>query len=164
VIAEIQQRSDATFRIFDYGRKRELHIDRAVAAAEAGPATGQPAPTKLTEFRNLLVADPHFVLERWNLPPHSAWDFNAERETWIYVTRGNARIGSFDVTTAGAVFAENEHARILVGENGLQALAAYPGGDVRDGLLSKLEVSEFPALPERRSRNSAGARGSATLQ
>ena len=28
VIAEIQQRSDATFRMFDFGRKRELHIER----------------------------------------------------------------------------------------------------------------------------------------
>ena len=28
VIAEIQQRSDATFRMFDFGRKRELHVAR----------------------------------------------------------------------------------------------------------------------------------------
>ena len=33
VIAEIQQRSDTTFRLFDYGRKRELHVERAVAVA-----------------------------------------------------------------------------------------------------------------------------------
>src|SRR5271165_2515086 len=33
VIAEIQQRSEATFRLFDYGRQRELHVDKAVAAA-----------------------------------------------------------------------------------------------------------------------------------
>ena len=38
VIAEIQQRSDATFRMFDFGRKRELHVANAVAVAAAGPA------------------------------------------------------------------------------------------------------------------------------
>ena len=38
VIAEIQQRSDATFRLFDHGRQRELHIERAIAVADAGPA------------------------------------------------------------------------------------------------------------------------------
>ena len=38
VIAEIQQRSDVTFRLFDYSRQRELHVDDAVAAAHAGPA------------------------------------------------------------------------------------------------------------------------------
>jgi len=36
VIAEIQQRSDTTFRLFDYGRQRDLHLDCAVAAANAG--------------------------------------------------------------------------------------------------------------------------------
>src|SRR5207244_254442 len=30
VLAEIQQRSDATFRLFDYGRQRELHEDDSV--------------------------------------------------------------------------------------------------------------------------------------
>ena len=38
VIAEIQQRSDATFRLFDFGRQRELHVDNAVTVAHAGPA------------------------------------------------------------------------------------------------------------------------------
>ena len=47
VLAEIQQQSDATFRLFDYGRQRELHIDNAVAAAIAGPARA-PAITDAT--------------------------------------------------------------------------------------------------------------------
>src|SRR6201999_104403 len=33
VLAEIQQRSDTTFRLFDYGRRRELHEDNGVAVA-----------------------------------------------------------------------------------------------------------------------------------
>ena len=37
VIAEIQQRSDATFRLFDHGRQRELHVESAIAVADAGP-------------------------------------------------------------------------------------------------------------------------------
>ena len=37
VLAEIQQRSDTTFRLFDYGRERELHIDNGVAVANALP-------------------------------------------------------------------------------------------------------------------------------
>jgi mannose-6-phosphate isomerase len=38
VIAESQHRSDATFRMFDYGRKRELHVDSAIAVATTRPA------------------------------------------------------------------------------------------------------------------------------
>ena len=33
VLAEIQQRSDATFRLFDYGRQRELHEDLRIQMA-----------------------------------------------------------------------------------------------------------------------------------
>ena len=45
VIAEIQQRSEATFRLFDYGRQRELHVDDAVgprcgARLNANPSRG----------------------------------------------------------------------------------------------------------------------------
>src|SRR5437867_1385111 len=37
VLAEIQHHSDATFRLFDYGRQRELHEDNGVAVANTGP-------------------------------------------------------------------------------------------------------------------------------
>ena len=52
VIADIEQRSDATFRVFDFGRKRELHIEDAVAAADAGPAdSGPKAKRRSTDER-----------------------------------------------------------------------------------------------------------------
>ena len=52
VIAEIQQRSDATFRLFDHGRGRELHIENAIAVADAGPADFHVTPTRLTDDAN----------------------------------------------------------------------------------------------------------------
>lgn len=36
-LLEIQQNSDVTFRLFDYGRPRELHLDDAIAVANRGP-------------------------------------------------------------------------------------------------------------------------------
>ena len=58
VIAEIQQRSDATFRLFDHGRQRELHIESAIAVADAGPADFRVQPNRLTDERTLLVSSP----------------------------------------------------------------------------------------------------------
>ena len=52
VLAEIQQRSDATFRLFDYGRQRELHVDNAVAVAHPGPLRTPSDPTPLTAEPN----------------------------------------------------------------------------------------------------------------
>ena len=71
VIAEVQQRSDATFRLFDFGRGRELHIDNALAVANAGPAKIRVAPTRLSDTRTLLVSNSHFTFERIDLAPDS---------------------------------------------------------------------------------------------
>ena len=68
VLAEIQQRSDTTFRLFDYGRQRELHEDNGVAVAHAWPLRSPANPTRLTDERTVLVASRHFVLERVDLP------------------------------------------------------------------------------------------------
>lgn len=37
VILEVQQPSDVTFRLYDYGRARELHIEQALAVADRSP-------------------------------------------------------------------------------------------------------------------------------
>jgi mannose-6-phosphate isomerase len=137
VLAEIQQHSDATFRLFDYGRKRELHEDSAVAVSDAGPIQAQAGPRRLTAVRTALVASPHFVLERVDLPANSNWSLNADRETWILVIEGQARIERTNITVGDAVFADADRAGIDVGPDGLSALLAYPGPDPVLALLEE---------------------------
>ena len=138
VIAEIQQRSDATFRLFDYGRQRELHIESAVAVANAEPATSQALPDRLTNDRTLLVSSPHFVLERINLRPNAAWRLEAERETWLLALDGGARVGAFDLGIGDAVFAQSDCVDIHAGPTGMVCLAAYTGGDIVANLLERI--------------------------
>lgn len=135
VLAEIQQQSEATFRLFDYGRKRELHEDSAVAVSNAGPIQAQAAPRRLTAVRTVLVASPHFVLERINLPASSNWTLDADRETWMLVIEGHARVGLTNMTIGDAVFAEADRAGIEVGPDGMSGLLAYPGPDPVVALL-----------------------------
>jgi mannose-6-phosphate isomerase len=135
VLAEIQQRSDATFRLYDYGRQRELHEDNAVAVSDSGPVRVQSSPRRLTAERTALVANPHFVLERIGLPANSNWTLEADRETWILVTEGHARIGVTNATVGDAIFIEADRAGIEVGPDGLSGLIAYPGPDPAMSLL-----------------------------
>jgi mannose-6-phosphate isomerase len=72
VLAEIQQRSDATFRLFDYGRRRELHEDDGVAVAHPWPLPAPGKPTAVTANRTLLLVSKHFVLERVELAEGSS--------------------------------------------------------------------------------------------
>jgi mannose-6-phosphate isomerase len=134
VIAEIQQRSDATFRLFDHGRGRELHIDSALAVADAGPAEIQIAPSRLTDNRTLLASNALFTFEKIDLAPNSVWCLEAKRETWLLVVRGGARTESFDVAMGDAVFAQSDRVNIRANAAGLSGLLAYTGGLVPEVL------------------------------
>ena len=142
VIAEIQQRSDETFRLFDYGRQRELHVERAIAVADAGPANLRVTPSRLTETRTVLIANEHFVFEKIDLPPHTAWHLEAERETWVLVLKGNARIGSLDVGIGDAIFVQSDGTNIQSGPIGLVGLAAYTGGGPAPLFLERAKQSD----------------------
>lgn len=141
VIAEIQQRSDTTFRLFDHGRARELHIDRAVAASIPGPAGSQPQPNRMSAQRTLLASDRHFVLERMELPPDSAWQFAATRETWLLVLGGSASVGKFSIAKGEAIFAEADTISINAGHDGLIALVAYTGIGPVAGILKRAAMA-----------------------
>ena len=138
VIAEIQQRSDATFRLFDHGRQRELHIESAIAVADAGPAHFQVRPNRLTDERTLLVSNSHFVFERIDLAPNSlgAWKRN-ERPGFSFLS-GGAVAGSFDIAAGDAVFAQSDRVDIHAGTTGMVGLVAYTGGGPVPHLLRRL--------------------------
>jgi mannose-6-phosphate isomerase len=138
VIAELQQRSDATFRMFDHGRQRELHVQNAVAVADTGPAGFRVPSSRLTNERTLLVSNPLFVLEKLDLPPNSSWYLGADRETWLLVLGGGARTGSFGVAAGDAVFLESDRVDIDVGSAGLAGLLAYTGIGLAPDLQRRL--------------------------
>jgi mannose-6-phosphate isomerase len=63
VLCEIQENSDVTYRLWDYGRPRELHVDQAVAIADLGVHPGASQPKSLGEGREELVRSKFFVTE-----------------------------------------------------------------------------------------------------
>ena len=137
VLAEIQQRSDTTFRLFDFGRHRELHEDSVVAASEAGPPPTQPPPRRLTDARLVLVASSHFVFERIDLRANSLWGLKTDREAWILVIEGEGRIERTNATVGDAIFIESDSAGIDVGSSGMSILIAYPGPNPVASLLQE---------------------------
>ena len=134
VVAEIQQRSDTTFRLFDHGRQRPLHIDCAVAAAHAGAAASQLPPVRLSNQRTLLVSNPHFAMERVDLAAESVWRIEASQETWLLVLSGSASAGCSELSAGEAMFAESDRIELCVGAAPLSCLVTYIG-DVQPNLL-----------------------------
>lgn len=135
VLAEVQQFSDATFRLFDFGRQRPLNEDDAVAASDAGPFKARASSRRLTTERTAQITDAHFVVELIALPARSHWSLTADRETWLLVTEGDAKIGEIRASIGDVIFADADHAEIEVGSEGMSGLVAYPGPDPAMGLL-----------------------------
>lgn len=92
MLFEIQQKSDLTYRVYDYNRRdattghlRELHLEKALAVSTFAPAPrGALAPLALAPGRDLLVACPQFAMER---------------QQTASVMRHSTDPGSFDILT-----------------------------------------------------------------
>ena len=49
-LCEIQQQSDVTYRLFDYGRPRELHLERGFLVSDLGPYEGRRSKVRCPYF------------------------------------------------------------------------------------------------------------------
>ena len=63
ILLETQQNSDITYRMYDYGRGRELHIDKSLEAARLVTRAGK-IPPKVMEDRTILIDADYFCVER----------------------------------------------------------------------------------------------------
>lgn len=72
VLLETQQTSDMTYRLYDYGRPRELHIDKGLAATRLHTAAGKVAP-KPEGARTLLIQQKYFTVDRLALDSTSSF-------------------------------------------------------------------------------------------
>ncbi|WP_174719983.1 MULTISPECIES: type I phosphomannose isomerase catalytic subunit [unclassified Meiothermus] len=90
LIYEVQQRSDLTYRLYDYGRGRELHLEKGLAVSRLEPT---PVP-RLQPYaegpKEILLASRAFVLERHRLQGSAT--LQAPWESFLLLTpvRGQA--------------------------------------------------------------------------
>ncbi|HEY0604404.1 MAG TPA: type I phosphomannose isomerase catalytic subunit [Herpetosiphonaceae bacterium] len=90
LLFEIQQKSDLTYRVYDYdrrddqGRPRELHLQQALDVINYGLPPQDVRPQPLGEGRTRLVECPYFAMERWEL--ESALDLATEPESFELLT------------------------------------------------------------------------------
>jgi mannose-6-phosphate isomerase len=147
VLAEIQQHSDTTFRLFDYGRQRELHIEHAVAVATVGPRQPQSPPERWSDARLVLTVNPYFALEQIDLAPGSVWTIGAPEETWLLAIEGHAELGPTKLSPGDAVFLQADHANIKAGADGLKALLAYIGPTMNPDALTERSAANYIPRP-----------------
>jgi mannose-6-phosphate isomerase len=64
VILETQEYSDITYRLYDFGRPRELHVDAGLAVTRTSSRAGLVAPVMMDGFTRLVSSD-YFLVDRF---------------------------------------------------------------------------------------------------
>jgi mannose-6-phosphate isomerase len=93
-LLEFQQNADITYRLYDYGRPRELHLEEAIAVARPGPYPASLAQHVSPADQRRLVDGPYFIL----LQTES--DALRDRRRWVMPLDGEVRSGD-NVVAAG---------------------------------------------------------------
>jgi mannose-6-phosphate isomerase len=123
-VIEVQQNSETTYRLYDYGSDRELHLKDGVDVADLEPYCPVASPGAAGEGRTILVEGPKFVLERLG---GGEWPVALPEGTtaWLVPITGSGSVAGVDWHAGECV--------TVTGSETVQAsadadmLLAYPG-------------------------------------
>jgi mannose-6-phosphate isomerase len=99
VLLETQQYSDLTYRMYDYGRGRELHVEKSLEATRLETRAGKVQPRVLPD-RTILALEDYFCVERIPIEasrPSSTLPGEGERSpglSFLFVASGSGRLVS----------------------------------------------------------------------
>ena len=124
-LVEVQQYADLTYRLYDFGRSRALHLDEAVAAADPAPYLPPFEPRRTSDGRLILAQGRKFVLERWNGPRQAMLRATADRPCWLIPVAGTIGLDEQPLAPGTVWLAEGEGAVALADDADL--LVAYSG-------------------------------------
>jgi mannose-6-phosphate isomerase len=129
-LLEVQQNCDITYRLYDFGRSRELHLDEGVTAARTDSDVGRSVERPLADGRSIIVQGPKFILERWRSRSAGLEASEAAR-SWLIPTRSMVRANGAELP-ASSVWIADEPIELAI-EDGGELLVAYEGSAVRAG-------------------------------
>jgi mannose-6-phosphate isomerase len=123
-VVEVQQNVDCTYRLYDYGRPRELHLDEGLKVSNPGPVH-DPRDTVVDPHANrMLVSGPHFNLAQLAGPVDPAILAQATGELTFVPLSGGCRVAGERVALGEAVLL-GDPATIEI-DAGARALLTWP--------------------------------------
>ena len=131
-LIEVQQNVDLTYRLYDYGRPRELHLDAGIAVSYPAPYQPPFEPRMEGEGRQILAEGAAFVLERWT--GEAEGRLHGATPLWLIPVAGESAVNG-EPMKPGEVWIVEGGAALRTGE-GSDLLIAYAEPQVRTDLLT----------------------------
>ena len=95
---EIQQSADTTYRLFDWGRGRELHLDEGLACTDLTRREALTQPREIAPGRTRLVECGHFFIDRLELDGADAPLDPQGRWCAVLALHGRSHIGELELS------------------------------------------------------------------
>ena len=96
VLLETQQTSDTTFRMWDYGRPRELHVDAGVAATKFQTRAGKVTSRAIGSGATRLIEEQYFAVDRFDLKTDGSVRATLAGPGCLVCLEGEASVQGFD--------------------------------------------------------------------
>jgi mannose-6-phosphate isomerase len=100
-LCEIQQYSDVTYRLYDYGRPRELHLEKGVEVSDFGPHSARQKPDG-----ELLVSCPHFTTSKLCIPSTTKHIASSDKPQILVVTIGSGTLDGHPIKAGDVWYLE----------------------------------------------------------
>jgi mannose-6-phosphate isomerase len=130
-LVEVQQNVDLTYRLYDYGSDRELHLDSGIAVSDPVPYVAAFVPMEADAGRTILADGPAFVMERWARSGEGSLKVQPGRPVWLIPLSGSGSVDGLPLE-AGGVWLVDETVPLSIAHN-TEILVAYAdAGVIRD--------------------------------
>jgi mannose-6-phosphate isomerase len=138
LLYEIQQASDVTWRLYDWGRLREIHVEAALTTARSELVATQIQPLRIDSTSEVLVACRYFALERRVLADGDVVAAYPASFRVVTVLDGEARIGDVHLRLGSSAVLPADLPDLPVHGSGTVLLGYIPDLelDIRQPLLA----------------------------
>jgi mannose-6-phosphate isomerase len=121
-LVEIQQNSDMTYRLYDYGRPRELHLAESLSVSKPEPYTDARTGNWLQAAPGELMACEHFRI--FKLAAKNVASLRDSAPVWVIPILGGATVNGMSVPPGACAYMPQGLAS-FVGEPALLAKAGH---------------------------------------
>lgn len=122
-LIEVQQNSDITYRLYDYGRPRELHLDEGMAVAKGEPYADKWKGRAAEGTSVDLVPGPLFTLDQVAGTPDAATVSRYSGKLLVIPREEPVHVAGQEIAPGGCALADSL-ADVTFASNGLCLLAA----------------------------------------
>jgi mannose-6-phosphate isomerase len=133
-ICEIQENSDITYRLYDYGRPRELHLEHGMKVARLAPHDCDGETVAITPWRDSLLHCDYFRIER--LRPRAAISVSPSPDFYVLLIclKGEGEFADGSFAPGRAWFVPAGSARFSIHGAGSEWILTYTAKDMFQGM------------------------------